>query len=167
MDASYSYSRMQEGYPASTGLTPSTIYAEAPHYESPYLRTAASNYSTASGPSASSSTMNLLPPIYEYTALGPEFGLGLTPSIVNYNDYGHAKYNVQPISMNNFTLDFNPVKSDVDGFVGERKTISRFASCQHGSISSNPESLSSSSIFVTSPNTIESSTPPRGQWLRQ
>jgi len=167
MDASYSYPRTQEGYPASTGLTSSTMYAEAPHYESPDLRTAASNYSTASGPSASSSTMNSPPPIHGHTVPGPEFGLGLTPSIVNYNDYGHAEYNVQPISMNNFTLEFNSVKSDVDGFVGECKTISRFASCQHGSISSNPESLSSSSIFVTSPDTIDTSTPPRGQWLRQ
>src|ERR1700753_1820224 len=33
MDASYSYPRTQEGYPASTGLTSSTMYAEAPQYE--------------------------------------------------------------------------------------------------------------------------------------
>ena len=38
--------------------------------------------------------MNLLPPIYKYTALGPEFSLRLTPSIINYNDYSYIEYNV-------------------------------------------------------------------------
>jgi hypothetical protein len=117
MDASYSYPRTQEGYPASTGLSSSTMYAEAPQYESPDLRAAPSNYSTASGPSASSSTMGSPNSIHGHIVPGPEFGLGLTPSIVNYNDYGHNEYTFQASGMDDFTLDFNPTKANPNSFV--------------------------------------------------
>jgi len=117
MDASYSYPRTQEGYPASTGLSSSTMYAEAPQYESPDLRAAPSNYSTASGPSASSSTMGSPHSIHGHIVPGPEFGLGLTPSIVNYNDYGHNEYTFQASGMDDFTLDFNPTKANPNSFV--------------------------------------------------
>jgi hypothetical protein len=160
MDASYSYPRTQEGYPASTGLGSSTIYAEAPQYESPDLRTAPSNYSTASGPSASSSTMGSPHSIHGHIVPGPEYGLGLTPSIVNYNDYGHNEYTFQTSGMDDFTLEFNTAKSNPNSFVGECKTISTSAPRQRGSISSNSESLSLST-FVSSPNTMDTPTPMR------
>jgi hypothetical protein len=156
MDASFSYPRTQEGYPASTGLSSSTMYAEAPQYESPDLRTAPSNYSTASGPSASSSTMGSPHSIHGHIVPGPEYGLGLTPSIVGYNDFGHSEYTFQASGMDDFTLEFNPAKTNPNGFVGECKTIS--APCQHGPISSNSESISSLSTFVPSPNTIHTPT---------
>jgi len=159
MDA-FSYPRTQEGHPASTGLNSSTVYAE-PQYESPDPRTAPSNYSTASGPSASSSTMGSPHSIHTHTVPGPEYGLGLTPGIASYNDYGHNEYTFQATGIIDFTLEFNPVKTNLDGFVGECKTISRSAPRQHGSISSNPESLSSLSTFVTSPNTMNTPTPTR------
>ncbi|KAN0115013.1 hypothetical protein V8E51_004557 [Hyaloscypha variabilis] len=161
MDASYSYPRTQEGYPASTGLSSSTMYAEAPQYESPDLRAAPSNYSTASGPSASSSTMGSPHSIHGHIVPGPEFGLGLTPSIVNYNDYGHNEYTFQASGMDDFTLDFNPTKANPNSFVGECKNISTSTPRQHGSVSSNSESLSSLSTFVSSPNTMDTPTPMR------
>lgn len=159
VDTSYSYPRTQEGYPASTGLSSSTMYAEAPHYESPDLRTAPSNYSTASGPSASSSTMGSPHSIHGHVVPGPEFGLGLTPSIVQYNDYGHSEYTFQASGMDDFTLEFNPAKTNANSFVGECKNISTSTPRQHGSISSNSESLSSLSTFISSPNTMDTPTP--------
>jgi hypothetical protein len=157
MDASYTYSRAQEVYPTSTGLPSSTMYAEAPQYESPDLRTAPSNYSTASGPSASSSTMGSPHSIHGHLVPGPEFGLGLTPNIVNYNDFGHD-YNFQTSGMEEFTFEFNPVKSNPNGFVGECNTVSPSTPRQPGSISSSSESLSSFSTFVTSPNAMNAPT---------
>ena len=136
MDASYTYARNQEAYPTTTGLGSSTLYAEAPQYESPDLRTAPSNYSTASGPSASSSTMGSPHSIHGHVVPGPEYGLGLTPSIVGYNDYGHNEYTFQASGMDDFTLEFNTAKSNANSFVGECKTISTSTPRQHGSISS-------------------------------
>jgi hypothetical protein len=162
MDASYSYPRTQEGYPASTGLSSSTMYVEAPQYESPDLRTAPSNHSTASGPSASSSTMGSPHSIHGHIVPGPEYGLGLAPSIVSYNDYGHNDYTFQVSGMDDqFALEFNPTKTNPNSFVGECKNISTSTPRQHGSISSNPESLSSLSTFVSSPVTIDTPTPMR------
>jgi hypothetical protein len=154
MDASYSYARSQEAYPTTTGLGSSTMYAEAPQYESPDLRTAPSNYSTASGPSASSSTMGSPHSIHGHIVPGPEYGLGLTPSIVGYNDYGHNEYAFQTSGMDDFTLEFNTAKSNANSFVGECKTISTSTPRQHGSISS-------LSTFVSSPNTMDTPTPMR------
>lgn len=117
MDASYSYARNQEAYPTTTGLGSSTMYADAPQYESPDLRTAPSNYSTASGPSASSSTIGSPHSIHGHIVPGPEYGLGLTPSIVGYNDYGHNEYTFQASGMDDFTLEFNTAKSNANSFV--------------------------------------------------
>lgn len=116
MDASYSYPRPQEVYTATTGVNSSTMYADS-QFESPDLRTAASNYSTASGPSASSSTMGSPHSIHGHIVPGPEFGLGLTPSIVGYNDYGHNDYTFQTSGTEDFTLEFNPAKPNPNGFV--------------------------------------------------
>ncbi|PMD24077.1 hypothetical protein NA56DRAFT_25785 [Hyaloscypha hepaticicola] len=154
MDASYSYARNQEAYPTTTGLGSSTMYADAPQYESPDLRTAPSNYSTASGPSASSSTIGSPHSIHGHIVPGPEYGLGLTPSIVGYNDYGHNEYTFQASGMDDFTLEFNTAKSNANSFVGECKTISTSTPRQHGSISS-------LSTFVSSPNTMDTPTPMR------
>jgi hypothetical protein len=160
MEASFSYPRMQEGHPASAGLSSSTIYAEAPQYESPGLQTTPSNYSTASGSSASASTMRSPHGIHGHIAPEPEYGLGLSPSIIaGYNGFGHSEYTFQVSGMDDFALEFNPAKTNHDGFVGECKTIS--APCQHAPISSNSESLSSLSTFASSPNTIDTPTPTR------
>jgi hypothetical protein len=161
MDASYSFPRTEEGYPASTGLSSSTMYAEAPQYESPDLQAAPSNYSTASGASASSSTMGSPHSIHGHIVPGPEYGLGLTPSIVSYNDFGHNEYTFQASGMDDFTLEPFSVKTNPNGFVGECKTIS--APCRHGSITFKSESISSLSTFVTSPNAMETRTQMRSE----
>lgn len=122
MDSSYSYPRIP-AYPASTGLNSNTMYSEAPHYpmESPELRSAPSNYSTASGPSATSSTMGSPQSIHDHGVAAPEWaqhGLGLNPSIVGYDNFGPqgSEYDFQHTTgMDDFTLEFNPAKSA--GFV--------------------------------------------------
>lgn len=159
MDTTYTYPRTQEGYPASTGLSSSTLYTEAPQYplESPDLRAAPSNYSTASGPSATSSAMGSPHSIHGHVVPVPEWtphGLGLNPSIVQYDNFSQSNdYSYQqPTGMDDFALEFNSAKPS---FVGECKNVSRSASRQHGSISSNAESFSSLSTFVTSPKAID------------
>ena len=162
---SYTFARTQESYPISTGLNSNTMYAEvAPSYaqESPELRAGApSNYSTASGPSAASSTMGSPHSIHNHIAPASEWpihGLGLdsNPSIVGYDQFGHSnEYNFAPSGMEEFALDF-PAKPH--GFVGECTNVSRSASRQQGSISSNPESLSSLSTFVPTPRTMDLTT---------
>ncbi|KAH7360506.1 hypothetical protein BKA65DRAFT_186424 [Rhexocercosporidium sp. MPI-PUGE-AT-0058] len=160
MDTAYAYPRTQEGYPASTGLGSSTMYTEAPQYplESPDLRVAPSNYSTASGHSATSSAMGSPHSIHGHVVPVPEWaphGLGLNPSIVQYDNYSHGsnEYSYQqPTGMDDFALEFNSAKPS---FVGECKNVSRSASRQHGSISSNAESFSSLSTFVTSPEAMD------------
>ncbi|KAH9211179.1 hypothetical protein DL95DRAFT_189647 [Leptodontidium sp. 2 PMI_412] len=159
MDTTYAYPRTQEGYPASSGLSSSTLYTEAPQYplESPDLRAAPSNYSTASGPSATSSAMGSPHSIHGHVVPVPEWtphGLGLNPSIVQYDNYSQSNdYSYQqPTGMDDFALEFNSAKPS---FVGECKNVSRSASRQHGSISSNAESFSSLSTFVTSPKAID------------
>jgi len=154
----YSFPRTQEGLPSS-GYNSATMYAtEAPQYlESPELRAAPSNYSTASGASAASSAMGSphsinVVPVPEWA---PQ-GLGLNPSIVGYDSYPHGnEYTFTPSGMEEFDLNFNAAAKP-NSFVGECKPISRSVSRQHGSISSHSESLSSLSTFVPSPNTMDS-----------
>jgi len=150
----WSYTR--EAYPASTGFESHTMYSEAPQYESPEMRTAPSNYSTASGPSATSSNVGSPPSIlHNAPEWGPN-GLALTPGIVSYdNTFGQGnEYTFPHSGMEEFaTLEFNPAKP---GFsVGECNNVTRSASVsrQHGSISSNTESLSSMSNLVMTPTT--------------
>ena len=147
----WSYTR--ESYPVSTGFESHNMYSEAPHYESPEMRIAPSNYSTASGPSATSSNIGS-PPSVNHNA--PEWGpngIALTPGIVSYdNTFGQGnEYTFAPSGMEEFaTLEFNPAKPSFS--VGECNNLTRSVSRQHGSISSNSESLSSSiSAFVTTP----------------
>jgi hypothetical protein len=159
----YNFPRTHAPYPA-TGFNSNTMYTDttpsAPSYalESPELRAGApSNYSTASGPSATSSAMGSPHSIHGHIASVPEWpshGLGLNPSIVRFDSFGHNgnEYNFPSSGMEEFALDFDPAKPD--GFVGECKTISRSArGSLHGSASSNPKSLSSSN-FVSSPGAV-------------
>jgi hypothetical protein len=159
IDPSTTYPRMQDSYPPFTGMNSSTMYAEAPQYalESPDLRGAPSNYSTASGASATSSAMGSPHSIHGHVVPVPEWapqGLGLNPSIVGYDNYPHGnEYTFQTSGMDEFALEFNPGKPN--GFVGECETITTSASRQHGSIFSNCESLSSASTCIPSPNTMD------------
>jgi hypothetical protein len=154
VEASYTYPRSaQDAHPASSGMNSSAMYADAPQYalESPDIR-GASNYSTASGASATSSTMGSPHSMNGHAVPVPEWaphGLGLTPSIVGYDGYGQGnEYTFQPTGMDDFALEFNAKP----GFVGECKSTSR----QRGSISSNCESISSvASTFVPSPKTLD------------
>ncbi|CAD6447617.1 2327b58f-6206-4579-beb0-158c3c6ff53f [Sclerotinia trifoliorum] len=124
-DASYAYPRTQDVYPTSTGFDSTTMYSEVPQnfMESPELRGAApSNYSTASGPSATSSTIGSPNSNNGHMVSVPEWGsgLGINPSIVNYDNFGQGTdYNFSA-GMEDFTVDFNSAKP---GFVGEYPSI--------------------------------------------
>jgi hypothetical protein len=158
----YQSQRLQDGYPSTTGFTSATMYAtDAPQYalESPEIRGAPSNYSTASGPSPSSSAMGSPHSLSGHVVPGPEWsnpqGLGFNTTIVGYDGYSHGnEYTFTPSGMEDFDLNFNPAKPN--GFVGESQNISPSASRQHGSISSLPDSVSSISTFVPSPSGLDS-----------
>lgn len=163
METAYVYPRTQEGYPASTGLSSSAMYAEAPQYalESPDLRAVPSNYSTASGPSATSSAMGSPHSIHGHVVPVPEWtphGLGLNPGIVQYDNTGNYSHSSndysyqQPTGMDDFALEFNSAKPS---FVGECKNVSTLGSRQHDSMSFNRESISSLSTFVASPKAAD------------
>jgi hypothetical protein len=148
--SAYPYPRAQEGFPASTAFQNTTMYAtDAPQYalESPDMR-GASNYSTASGPSTTSSTMGSPHSVHGHVVPGPEWapqGLGLTPSIVGYDSFAHGnEYTFTPSGMEDFDLSFNAAKPN--GFVGECQNISRSSSFQSSSVSK-PESLSLSTFI--------------------
>ncbi|TGO17386.1 hypothetical protein BTUL_0018g00530 [Botrytis tulipae] len=118
-DAAYAYPRTQDIYPTSTGFDSTTMYSEVPQHfvESPELRGAApSNYSTASGPSATSSTIGSPNSNHGHMVSVSEWGsgLGINPSIVNYDNFGQGTdYNFSA-GMEDFTVDFNSAKP---GFV--------------------------------------------------
>jgi hypothetical protein len=148
-DAAFAYPRIQDIYPPTSGFDASAMYTEAPpnFIESPELRGAApSNYSTASGPSATSSTIGSPNSNNGHIVSMPEWGtgLGINPSIVNYDNYGQGTdYNFSA-GMEEFTVDFNSAKP---GFVGECEKVSRSTPRQLNSISSTLESLSSVSAI--------------------
>ncbi|CAG8980384.1 hypothetical protein HYALB_00003948 [Hymenoscyphus albidus] len=128
----YPYPKMYNGFPASTGFQTATMYAtDAPsqYLESPELRGAPSNYSTASGPSANSSAMGSPHSIQGHIVPVPEWstpgGLGLTPSIVGvgYDNYPTGnEYSFATPGMEEFDLSFNTVKPN--GFVEKRANMS-------------------------------------------
>lgn len=159
-DASYAYPRTQDVYPTSTGFDSTTMYSEVPQnfIESPELRGAApSNYSTASGPSATSSTIGSPNSNNGHIVSVSEWGsgLGINPSIVNYDNFGQGTdYNFST-GMEDFTVDFNSAKP---GFVGECENISRPTPRRNSSISSSHlESFSSSSPIYTIHTPMDSS----------
>jgi hypothetical protein len=149
-DAAFAYPRTQDVYPISTGFDNTTMYAEAPpnFLESPELRGAApSNYSTASGPSATSSTIGSPNSNNGHIVSVSEWGtgLGINPSIVNYDNFGHGTDYNFTAGMEDFNVDFSSAKP---GFVGECENVSRSTSHHHNSaISSNSGSLSSVSTL--------------------
>ncbi|KAF7948632.1 uncharacterized protein EAE97_004043 [Botrytis byssoidea] len=118
-DAAYAYSRTQDIYPTSTGFDSTTMYSEGPQHfvESPELRGAApSNYSAASGPSVTSSTIGSPNSNHGHMVSVSEWGsgLGINPTIVNYDNFGQGTdYNFSA-GMEDFTVDFNSAKP---GFV--------------------------------------------------
>ncbi|PQE03864.1 hypothetical protein CJF30_00006575 [Rutstroemia sp. NJR-2017a BBW] len=114
-DAAYAYPRTQDVYPISTGFDNTTMYAEAPpnFLESPELRGAApSNYSTASGPSATSSTIGSPNSNNGHIVSVSEWGtgLGINPSIVNYDNFGHGTDYNFTAGMEDFNVDFSSAK---------------------------------------------------------
>jgi hypothetical protein len=156
----FTYPNTQEGFPVSSSFQTTGMYsAEAPQYlESPDLRGAPSNYSTASGPSATSSAMGSPHSIHNGVVPGHEWpqGLGLNPSIVGYDNYANGnEYTFAPSGMEEFDLSFNPAKPNV--FVGECQNISRTVSYQRGSVSSCSTPLSLST-FASSQKTVTSPT---------
>ncbi|EKD11912.1 c2h2 finger domain containing protein [Drepanopeziza brunnea f. sp. 'multigermtubi' MB_m1] len=161
MEAAYAFPG-DDGYPTSTGLNTAAMYAEAPQYaaalESPDLRAAPSNYSTASGPSATSSAMGSPHSIHGHAVSLPEWaahGLGSNPSIVSYDNYSLGnEYSFQPTGMDDFAFEF---QSKPNGFVGECQAATPSLP-QHGSTSSNCESLSLLSTLVNSPKEMDTPT---------
>ncbi|KAG9236735.1 hypothetical protein BJ875DRAFT_371416 [Amylocarpus encephaloides] len=149
-DPAFTYPRGQEEYPSSTGFQNATIYAtDAPQYlESPDIRGAPSNYSTASGHSATSSAMGSPPSIHGGAVPGPEWapqGLGLHPSIVGeYNYPQGTEYALAPSGMEEIDFSFNTAKSS--GYVGECQNVSRSAST---SFPSQIQSFNPSSFAAT------------------
>jgi hypothetical protein len=145
----------QDAYPnQSTDFTPAQLYNEAPGFSkdsphmypigSPELRAPlASNLSSASGPSASSSTIGS--PYSGHGQVAPAIpewgvqGLGLAPSIAG--DYGYS--NEYSFGSSGMEQDF--AFADLNkpiGFVGECASVSASASNLYPSISSPTSSLS-------------------------
>ncbi|KAK0125169.1 hypothetical protein ONS96_009030 [Cadophora gregata f. sp. sojae] len=166
MDTAYAYPRTQEGYPASTGLGSSTMYADAPQYslESPDLRAAPSNYSTASGPSATSSAMGSPHSIHGHVVPAPEWashGLGLNPSIVQYDNYSHGsnEYSCQqPTGMDDFALEFNSAKPS---FVDPSILHPQFSVRPSSAAQSNDTSVYPPPTYPESPSLSHMSRSPR------
>ncbi|RDL40537.1 C2H2 and C2HC zinc finger [Venustampulla echinocandica] len=159
-NSSYPYPRPQEVFSGNADFNGAMYTTEAPQYglESPELRGAPSNYSTASGPSATSSAAASPHSIHGHIAPGPEWGplgLGFSPSIVGYDGYTHGnEYTVAHSGMEDFDSSLNLVKPN--GFVGECQDISSSVSCQPGSAASNPMPSSSMSTSAPSPRSADS-----------
>lgn len=144
-NSSYAFARAQTSYP--TGFNSNAMYPEAASsyaLESPELRAGApSNYSTASGPSATSSAMGSPHSIHGHIAPGPEWpvhGLGLNPSIVGFDGSIHNghEYNFASSGMEEFALDFKQAKPH--GFVGKCKGHFISECHRHGLVSCPPKS---------------------------
>ncbi|RQM07192.1 hypothetical protein DH86_00000891 [Scytalidium sp. 3C] len=112
----------QESFPATTGFNSTTMYAEAPQFglngkqspilcdlESPELRAPPSNYSTASGASATSSVMGSPHSMYGSVPVGDwtsTNALGITPSIAQYDSFGNSNDFHFPGVDGDFPMDF-------------------------------------------------------------
>lgn len=158
-NSSYPYPRPQAAF-QSSGDFNATMYAtDGPQYglESPELRGAPSNYSTASGPSATSSAAASPHSIHGHIAPGPEWGplgLGFSPSIVGYDGFAHSsEYTVAHSGMEDFDSSLNIVKPN--GFVGKCQNISTSVSSQPGSPGSSMSTLISSAQVVDSTVTFK------------
>ncbi|KAM3065702.1 hypothetical protein ACMFMF_010921 [Clarireedia jacksonii] len=153
-DATFAYPRTQDIYPISTGFDNITMYAEAPpnFLESPELRGAApSNYSTASGPSATSSTIGSPNSNNGHIVSVSEWGtgLGINPSIVNYDGFGHGTDYNFTAGMEDFNVDFSSAKP---GFVDPSILHAPF-SARSTSATGHPElSPYQAPLYPTSPS---------------
>jgi hypothetical protein len=127
------------GASAGSSALNSPFSIPTPQYSmwTPELRTS-SNYSTLSGLSAvSASSIGSPHSIHGHIVPGPEFGLGSTPRIASYDNFGpYNEYTFSCGGMDDFTLDFNPSKLNANGFVGKYKTVTK-------SVPHSPTSLSS------------------------
>jgi hypothetical protein len=165
IDPSTTYPRMQDSYPPFTGMNSSTMYAEAPQYalESPDLRGAPSNYSTASGASATSSAMGSPHSIHGHVVPVPEWapqGLGLNPSIVGYDNYPHGnEYTFQTSGMDEFALEFNPGKPN--GFVDPSILHPQYSARPTSAAQSNDASVYPPPPFPASPSLSQMSRSPQ------
>lgn len=164
MDASFSYPRTQEGCHTSTGMGSANIYAEAQYnhsLESPEMRAVPSNFSTASGPSATSSAMGSPHSIHGHIVPVPEWapqGLGLNPSIVNYDNYGPGnEYTYQAQGMDDFALDFNPAKPN--GFVDPSILHPQYTGRPNSATQSNETSVYPPPTYPASPSLSMSRSP--------
>ncbi|KAG9247235.1 hypothetical protein BJ878DRAFT_210100 [Calycina marina] len=158
MEQNWSYNR--EAYSVGNGFDSHPIYAENPQYgnESPKIRTAPSNYSTASGTSATSSNIGSPHSVHQNVPEWGPNGIDMTPSIVSYdNSFSQGtEYSFAPTGMEEFaTLEYSQPKSVFS--VGKCNNATR--SRQHGPASSNVESVSSISTFPATPTTGSMSSP--------
>ncbi|KAH8595926.1 hypothetical protein B0O99DRAFT_511387 [Bisporella sp. PMI_857] len=161
----FAYTR--ESYTPNTGFESHGLYATAHQYgmESPELRTAPSNYSTASGASATSSNMGSPHSVQNHTV--PEWmpsGLGLTPGIVQFDNFAQGnEYTFTSSGMEEYaTVEYNGAKPSFS--VGECNNITRspfnpssFASSTAGrssDLSSTPLSAISQSSFASESTTF-------------
>ena len=148
----FPFSDVYTDNPVTTAFNPSTLYAEAPVYNSPEMRGAPSNYST--GNSAPSSAMGSPHSYHGQFAPAPQEWPTLNvgpPVIASYdNQYtpGSEFSSFQTTGMeDNFALqEFVP---KAPGFVGESTHISSTASRQLGSMSSRAEPTSSVSSMAS------------------
>ncbi|PQE13631.1 zinc finger protein [Rutstroemia sp. NJR-2017a BVV2] len=154
-DAAFAYPRTQDVYPISTGFDNTTMYAEAPpnFLESPELRGAApSNYSTASGPSATSSTIGSPNSNNGHIVSVSEWGtgLGINPSIVNYDNFGHGTDYNFTAGMEDFNVDFNSAKP---GFVDPSILHAPYSARPTSATAGHPElSPYQAPLYPTSPS---------------
>ncbi|PQE10344.1 Metallothionein expression activator protein [Rutstroemia sp. NJR-2017a WRK4] len=154
-DAAYAYPRTQDVYPISTGFDNTTMYAEAPpnFLESPELRGAApSNYSTASGPSATSSTIGSPNSNNGHIVSVSEWGtgLGINPSIVNYDNFGHGTDYNFTAGMEDFNVDFSSAKP---GFVDPSILHAPYSARSTSATAGHPElSPYQAPLYPTSPS---------------
>jgi hypothetical protein len=115
------------GASARSSAFDSPFSIPTPQYNmwTPNIR-ASSNNSTLSGLSAASSSLIGSPhSIHGHIIPGPEFGLGSTPSIASYDNFGpHNEYIFSGGSLDDFAFDFNPSKLNSNHFVG-RYTINK------------------------------------------
>jgi hypothetical protein len=132
------YSPEGFGYPHCSGLENGAMYTDAPHY--PYngrlspvvyadegdMGLPSSNISSASAPSATSSTVGSPQSNHGQLSFVPEYGqnaLGVNPSIVGQTDYlNGTEYSFGGPELQDFKITFDNSKP---GFVGESTQISR------------------------------------------
>jgi hypothetical protein len=142
----------QDSYPGYSSFTAAPVYPESQQYvtgrasptlypdESSEFRPPPSNLSTASGPSASSSTMGSPYSNHGQPVPGPEWpGLGINPSIVGGGFDNFQDFNYTTSGMEHEIAFTDVTKSHV--FVGECPKVSESSSSVSSFIPSKPMSM--------------------------